>query len=70
MDNNGSQFVNYKCGRNSVNISKTIVNDVIEAIQKLSWEATPEAKDNNNDSDIVKALAQLQKQINSLKGGK
>jgi len=73
MVNNGSEFINYKCGRNSVNISKNIVNDIAEKLTKLNWDNTATADNtapDNNQSDVVKALAQLQKQINQLKGGK
>ena len=68
MSNNGSQFVNYKCGRNSVNISKNAIKDVTEKINQLNWEhKQQEQTANSNEQTLLEHIKQLQKQINQLK---
>jgi len=63
MDNNGSKFVNYRCGRQSVNISK----DAFDEIQKvkLTWKADKET--NTTEEKLHAENVSLQKQINDLK---
>lgn len=62
MSNNGSLFLNYRCGKQSVNISK----GAWEQIQKtnLTWEQKQNSK---TEQTLLQHLQQLQKQINELK---
>jgi len=62
MDNNGSKFVNYRCGRQSVNISKNAFEEIQKV--KLGWKANEESKEENK---IHAENVALQKQINELK---
>jgi len=66
MDNNGSKFINYRCGRQSVNISK----NAFEEIQKLKLDWTNDNKqtDDKTQETLLEHIQQLQKQINKLKG--
>ena len=70
MSNNGSMFLNYRCGKNSTNINKNMLAKITESINKLTWE-NKTTNNTNTDTDttqLLKHIQQLQKQINSLKG--
>jgi len=66
MVNGGSEFINYRCGRNSVNISRDIFPKVFEQMQKLQWNNT-ETEQSNNEQTLLEHIKQLQKQINKIK---
>jgi len=69
MNNNGSEFVNYKCGRNSVNISKGAIKEITDTMNKLNWKAS-KTDNTSDDNKLLEHIKQLQKQINALKDGK
>lgn len=62
MVNNGSKFVNYRCGKQSVNISKNMFEQIQQL--KLQWEGNT---NNTNESKIHAENVSLQKQLNELK---
>ncbi len=68
MVNGESKFVNYLCGRNSVNISKDKLPEIIDAMKKLQWNAEEKTTDDDSDTKtLLKHLQQLQRQINELR---
>jgi len=70
MENNGSQFINYRCGRNSVNISKNICKEITETMNNLNWKQTNKKETSSNEETLLEHIKQLQKQINQIKKGK
>lgn len=66
MINGNSEFINYRCGRNSVNISKGILQELTEVMNKLSWKNTTTTTDKDTDKLHAENVS-LQKQINDLK---
>jgi hypothetical protein len=66
MVNNGSLFVNIRSGKNSFNISKDALPEVISQLNALVWDIKK-----TKETDTIKALmanmAELQKQITTLK---
>jgi hypothetical protein len=72
MNNAGSLFINYKCGKNSINISKEILPKITEALNNLKFDIPKETqqKPTNKNVDmktILEHMAQLQRQLNELK---
>jgi len=64
MINGSSKFINYKCGRNSVNISKDIIPTITEVMNNLNWDnknTDSTTADNNSDNEILKAIQQIGK---------
>ena len=65
MINGTSEFINYRCGKSSVNISKNILPAITENMNNLTWEKTntnTETETVNTDSnEILKALQQIGK---------
>ena len=62
MDNNGSKFINYRCGRQSVNISQSAWEQIKEV--QLNWDVSKEQQEQDT---VHQENVQLQRQINELK---
>jgi len=73
MNNNNSKFINYRCGRQSVNINKDILEVLIDTVNSLNWDKSAQKQEPEPDIEqetLLEHIKQLQRQITELKKGK
>ena len=73
MSNGGSQFINFRVGRSSMNLSRGIWKDISKAVDKLGWETSKKQETKKQETDVnaelMKHIQQLQRQITDMKKG-